>query len=175
MWQQVWQEWPMNEGFTQKVKSLRFKIKSLNQASSKSKTLIIQLSRSTTPSAPAAKTWQTWNRWSAPLRAIWWWRFGREVKSGSGERPWSLAEKALFSSISGHLTKKTLAQVFNHVMESDLPPAQEPWFLDLTVNPFLTMDRYTAASKSMVDFRVSRKRGKTLNVDYPTSLTRFFI
>ena len=34
---QVWQEWPMNEGFTQKVKSLRFKIKSLNQTLSKSK------------------------------------------------------------------------------------------------------------------------------------------
>ena len=161
----------MNEGFTQKVKSLRFKIKSLNQASSKSKTLIIQLSRSTTPSAPAAKTWQTWNRWSAPLRAIWWWRFGREVKSGSGERPWSLAEKALFSSISGHLTKKTLARVFKAYVESDFSAPRHLQFLAVVDGTRATLERCTAASKSMVDFRVSRKRGKTLYFDYPTSLT----
>ena len=86
-----------------------------------------------------------------------------------------MAEKALFSSISGNLTQKTLARVFNQLMESDLPPAREPWFLDLTVGPFLTMDRYTAASKSMHEMRVSQKRGKTLNVDYPKNLTRFFI
>ena len=34
---QVWQKWPMNEGFTHKSKSFRFKIKSLNKISSQSK------------------------------------------------------------------------------------------------------------------------------------------
>ena len=87
----------------------------------------------------------------------------------------SLPKKPLFSSISGNLTQKTLAKVFNQLMESDLLPAWEPWTLVLTVGPFLTMDRYTAASKSMHEMRVSRKRGKMLNVDYPTNLTRFFI
>jgi hypothetical protein len=34
-----------------------------------------------------------------------------------------------------------------------------------------TLERCMAASKSMHEMRVSRKRGKTLNVDYPTNLT----
>ena len=145
MSEQVWQESPMNEGFTQKVKSLKFKIKSLNQTSSKSKTLIIQLSRSTTPSAHVFKTWQIWNTWSAQLHSIWWWRFGREVKSGSWDMPWSLAEKALFSSISGNLTQKTLAWGYKVFMERDFTAPRQPRYLAVAGGTKVMLEGCTAA------------------------------
>ena len=46
--EQVWLKWAFNEGFTHKSKNLRIKIKSINQISSKSKSLKIQLSKSMT-------------------------------------------------------------------------------------------------------------------------------
>ena len=86
-----------------------------------------------------------------------------------------MPKKALFSSISGNLTQKTFARVFKAYVESDLHPARDPWDLAVVDGTRATLEMCVAASKSMVDFMVSRKRGKTLNVDNPTSLTRFFI
>ena len=80
-----------------------------------------------------------------------------------GERPRAPPEKAPFSSISGHLTKKTLAWVFKALMESDLHPARDPWALAVVDGTRATLERCTVACFSMPDFRASRKRVKRFN------------
>jgi len=52
--------------------------------------------------------------------------FVRGLHWGQGEREGSLAEKALFSSIFGNLTQKTLARVYNLFMGEDVPGPGTP-------------------------------------------------
>jgi hypothetical protein len=88
--------------------------------------------------------------------------FVRGLHWGQGEREGSLAEKALFSSIFGKLTKKTFARVYKQVIGYEFS-GHETLRLLLRHHDFLaTMERCTACRKSMTDFRVSRKRGKSL-------------
>ena len=62
--------------------------------------------------ARAEITCQIANTCSALLRSIYECKFGREEKSGSGDKIQSLAKKALFSALFGLLTQKTLARVY---------------------------------------------------------------
>ena len=97
------------------------------------------------------------------------------VHWGPGERPRAPPEKAPFSSLPGHLTQKTLAWVFKAYMERDFTAPWQLRYLAVAGGTRATLERCTAACLSMHESRDSRERGKTLNVDYPTNLTRFFI
>jgi hypothetical protein len=88
--------------------------------------------------------------------------FVRGLHWGQGEREGSLAEKALFSSIFGNWTQKTLARVVIHLMEDHLLAPRHLWILSVTDDPLVMLKGCTVYRKSMHDFRVSRKRGKSL-------------
>ena len=87
----------------------------------------------------------------------------------------SLPKKALFSSFSAHLTQKTMTWVYTVLLERDFTASRHPRSLAVADGTRVMLEKCMAASKSMHEMRVSRKRGKTLNVNYPTNLTRFFI
>ena len=103
----------MNERFPEKSKNSRFKIKKLNQISSKSKSLTIEVLKSMRWCAPAEFPCRIACTLSALRRSIWGWVSAREVISGPRDKIRSLAEKALLSSIFGKLTQKTLARVYD--------------------------------------------------------------
>ena len=101
----------MNEGFPEKSKSSRFKIKKLNQISSKSKSLTIEVLKLMRWCAPAEFLCRSACTLSALRRFIWGWVSAREVICGQRDEIRSLAEKPLLSSIFGKLTQKTFARV----------------------------------------------------------------
>ena len=68
----------------------------------------------------------------------------------------SLAEKALFSTLPGKLTKKTLAMVSILVVGRRSPGVGTPRFLLYASRDFPTLEILEFCRFSMTDFRVSR-------------------
>ena len=66
--------------------------------------------------ARAEFTCQIESTLSARLRSIGGWRFGREEKSGSEDLIRRVAKKALFPTLFGLLTMKTLASSYKQVV-----------------------------------------------------------
>ena len=88
--------------------------------------------------------------------------FVRGLHWGQGEREGSLAEKALFSSIFGNRTQKTFARIYNLLIGEDVPGPGIPRIVDVPLQKLFTLEISRVSPISMADFRVSRKRGKSL-------------
>ena len=73
-----------------------------------------------------------------------------------------MAEKALFSTYFGLLTKKTFARVYKQVRGEAYAGRGTPGFLLCPPGCVVTMEICTASLFSMTHFWVSRKRSKAL-------------
>ena len=72
----------------------------------------------------------------------------------------SFAEKALFLTLPGKLTQKTLARVYRRIFGGRCPEVGTPRFLLYPSRDFPTLGRSPVCCFSMTDFRVSQVRVK---------------
>ena len=70
----------------------------------------------------------------------------------------SLAEKALFSTLPGKFTKKTLARVYRRIFGGRCPEVGTPGFLLYPSRDFPILERCAVGCFSRADYRASQVR-----------------